>query len=129
MTLTQKLQDIHISGEYKQIMITWQVFETTDLGDILVKQIYSKILDPDDDISDFPEAIQRIAEIVWTDDVKSAWQQHLQRYPNSKDTVTTNAIVPTDSSNNMIAVCYDIVERRENIESEPENYNVGTIEI
>ena len=59
-----KLDNIEAVGEYKHI----QIREIKDDGGY-----HRRVLTPDQDVSSEVQEIQDKAELVWTDEVKTAW--------------------------------------------------------
>ena len=67
-------------------MATLKELTTTPRGHILVLETddadggnLRRVLDPDADVSGEVQEIQDLAELTWTDEVKSEWAAHLEK--------------------------------------------------
>jgi hypothetical protein len=70
---------IEVVGTYKHIQVREdkQIVEDST-GDVVVSGKWRRyVLSPDADISDQPADVQAIANAVWTDEVKAAYQEHV----------------------------------------------------
>jgi hypothetical protein len=73
------LDKIEIVGAFKSLQIRQdkQIVDE-DTGDIKANgQWHRYVLNPGDDISDQPSDVQAVANAVWTDEIKSAYVEHL----------------------------------------------------
>ncbi len=68
---------IEIVSDYKHLQIRTATVVKED-GKELSRSFHRKALTPDMDVSGESAEIQGIAAAVWTDEVKAAWQTHLE---------------------------------------------------
>lgn len=74
MTITKEttIDKIEIVGEFKQI----QIREKTDIiegENVISSSFHRRVVDLDADLTDYPQEIQDIANVIWTQAVKNAW--------------------------------------------------------
>lgn len=75
MALTKAITDdkIEIVGDYKALNIRTATIVSED-GTELSRSFHRRAISPDADISGESAEVQAVANAVWTDEVKAAWQ-------------------------------------------------------
>ena len=71
-----KIDQIEIVGDYKAIQVR-QATVVTDDGTELSRSFHRHVLSCDDDITGEDAEVQAVCNAVWTDEVKAAYQAHL----------------------------------------------------
>ena len=71
-----KIDQIEIVGDYKAIQVRTATVVTDD-GVELSRSFHRHVLSCDADISGEDEEVQAVCNAVWTDEVKAAYQAHL----------------------------------------------------
>ena len=66
---------IEIVGDYNHLNIRTATIISED-GTELSRSFHRRVITPDADVSGESDEIQRIAEAVWTSEVKTAWAAH-----------------------------------------------------
>jgi len=76
MALTKVItQDrLEIVGDHKQLHIRTATIIKED-GVEISKTFHRRVLNPDDDVSGESQEIQDITKAIWTDDIKSSWEE------------------------------------------------------
>ena len=79
MALTETIEydKIEIVGPYKHVQIRKATVIKKD-GKELTRAFNRHAVAPDQDISNEPDEIKAICNVVWTDEVKSAWSDYLK---------------------------------------------------
>ena len=87
ITIEEKWDKIEIVGEYKALQLRKKIIVKED-GDLLTNTNWRIALDCGTldaegnwsvtDLSSYPQEIQDVAAVVWTDAVKDAWKAHLE---------------------------------------------------
>ena len=74
MPLTKKssYDKIEVVGEYKAVQCRQKTTIYED-GSEISSSYHRHVLHPDSDISNEPDEVQDICNVVWTDAVKTAW--------------------------------------------------------
>ena len=82
MAITKATTDdkIEIVGDYKHLNIRTATVITED-GIELTRSFHRKVLTPEMDISGESAEIRGIADVVWTDAVKAAWETFKETLP------------------------------------------------
>lgn len=107
--IEEKIDQIFVSGEFRQIQMTIRQVETTELGDKIERALKTFIFDPDDDISHCPKILRDIADVAWTDEIKEQWANEMRRYPSLKNFYEEDILIPDDyEANSMIARVYTV---------------------
>lgn len=78
LTKQSKIAKIEVVGEYKAVQVAIDTIYF-DNGIPASKTRYRYVLHPGSDISTQDTEVQAICNLVWTDEVKSAWQNHLSK--------------------------------------------------
>jgi hypothetical protein len=81
MTITKEniIEKIEVVGEYKAIQIATDTIIKED-GSEISRSRHRKVIHPNilaDDLATEDSEVQSIANVVWTDAVKTAWQTKL----------------------------------------------------
>ena len=78
MAITKQttIEEIQVAGEYKQIFVL-EVTRILEDGVEISKSNHRTSYLPNEDISSLDPQIVNIANVVWTQDVKDAWQTQL----------------------------------------------------
>mgnify|MGYP005988818151 CR=1 FL=1 len=78
MAITKQttIEEIQVAGEYKQIFVL-EVTRILEDGVEISKSNHRTSYLPSEDISALDPQIVNIANVVWTQDVKDAWQTQL----------------------------------------------------
>jgi hypothetical protein len=78
MSITKQttIEEIQVAGEYKQIFVL-EVTRILEDGVEISKSNHRTSYLPSEDISLLDPQIVNIANVVWTQDVKDAWQTQL----------------------------------------------------
>ena len=71
-----KIDQIEIVGDYKAVQVR-QATVVTDDGVELSRSFHRHVLHPNSDISGEDAEVQAVCNAVWTDEVKAAYQTHL----------------------------------------------------
>jgi len=71
-----KIDQIEIVGDYKAVQVR-QATVVTDDGVELSRSFHRHVLNCDADISGEDSEVQSVCNAVWTDEVKAAYQTHL----------------------------------------------------
>ena len=71
-----KIDQIEIVGDYKAVQVRTATVVTDD-GVELSRSFHRHSLSCDADISEEDEEVQAVCNAVWTDEVKAAYQAHL----------------------------------------------------
>ena len=84
MALSKTIVDdkIEIVTEFKHLQVRTATIVAED-GTELSRSYHRKVFKSDMDVSGESDEIQGIAAVVWTDDVKSAWQTFNENQNNS----------------------------------------------
>tara|TARA_Y100000401_G_scaffold90513_1_gene76118 strand:+ start:447 stop:701 length:255 start_codon:yes stop_codon:yes gene_type:complete len=79
MALTETIEydKIEVVGPYKHVQIRKATVIKKD-GVELTRAFNRHAVAPDQDISNEPDEIKAICNVVWTDEVKSAWSDYLK---------------------------------------------------
>lgn len=78
-----KVDSIEIIGDYKIIQYRIATIVLEDNKQIS-KTFHRNTIAPDHDLKDIPKEVKDIAMFVWTDDIKSLYNLHLEDVNNSK---------------------------------------------
>tara|TARA_R100000234_G_scaffold17067_1_gene9306 strand:- start:47 stop:307 length:261 start_codon:yes stop_codon:yes gene_type:complete len=75
MSITKEIEiaKIEVVGQYKAIQVRTDTVIKED-GKEISRSLHRHVIHPDMDISDEDAEVQAIANVVWTDEVKSAWK-------------------------------------------------------
>lgn len=78
MALTKQttIQEIQVAGEYKQIFVL-EVTKILENGVEISKSNHRTSYLPSEDVSSLDPQISAIANVVWTQAIKDAWQTQL----------------------------------------------------
>ncbi len=78
MAITKQttIEEIQVAGEYKQIFVL-EVTRILEDGVEISKSNHRTSYLPNEDMSSLDPQIVNIANVVWTQDVKDAWQTQL----------------------------------------------------
>jgi len=76
LTKTTTIDSINIVGEFKTIFVK-EVTKITDGQELIAEKNHRYSYQPDTDISILPEEVQAVANLVWTQEVKDAFQASL----------------------------------------------------
>lgn len=78
MAITKQttIEEIQVAGEYKQIFVL-EVTKILEDGVEISKSNHRTSYLPSEDVSSLDSQIVGIANVVWTQDVKDAWQAQL----------------------------------------------------
>ena len=81
MTITKEniIEKIEVVGEYKAIQIATDTIIKED-GSEISRSRHRKVIHPNilaDDLATEDSEVQSIANVVWTDAIKTAWQNKL----------------------------------------------------
>tara|TARA_Y100000356_G_scaffold107447_1_gene93540 strand:- start:82 stop:342 length:261 start_codon:yes stop_codon:yes gene_type:complete len=79
ITKTTEVDKIEVVGEYKAIQVRTATIIKEDDTEIS-KTFGRHVIHPHMDISGETAEVQAVANAVWTDDVKAAWQTHQDNY-------------------------------------------------
>ena len=79
MALTETIEydKIEIVGPYKHVQIRKATVIKKD-GTELARSFNRHAVAPDQDISKEPDEMKAVCNAVWTDEVKTAWSDHLK---------------------------------------------------
>ena len=82
MAITKQttIEEIQVAGEYKQIFVLEVTKILEDGVEISSKNHRTSYL-PSEDVSSLDPQIVAIANAAWTQEVKNAWQAHLDSIP------------------------------------------------
>ena len=85
MALTKETQigRIEVVGEYKIVQVRTDTVVFED-GNELSRKYHRHSLTPDADISNEHSEVQAVCNAVWTQDVKDAYQTHINNHPESE---------------------------------------------
>ena len=74
MALTKEIKydKVEIVGEYKAVQCREATVISED-GQEISRSFHRHVLTPDSDISGVPQEVQDICNVVWTDEIKTAW--------------------------------------------------------
>lgn len=78
-----KVDSIEIIGDYKIIQYRIATIVLEDNKQIS-KTFHRNTIAPNDDLQEIPKEVKDIAMFVWTDDIKSLYNLHLEDVNNSK---------------------------------------------
>ncbi len=81
ITKQKTIEEIQVSGEYKQIFVL-EVTKVLEDGVEISKSNHRTSYLPSEDISLLDPQIVAIANAAWTQEVKDAWQSHLDSIPS-----------------------------------------------
>ena len=75
MSITKEIEiaKIEVVGQYKAVQVRTDTVIKED-GKEISRSPHRHVIHPDMDISDEDAEVQAIANVVWTDEVKSAWK-------------------------------------------------------
>ena len=76
ITKEVKYDKLEVVGEYKMIQCREATIITED-GVEISRSFHRHVLNPDDDVSGEPQEVQDICNVVWTDEIKTAWTEKL----------------------------------------------------
>ena len=76
LTKTTTIDSINIVGEFKTIFVK-EVTKITDGEELVAEKTHRSSYQPDTNISTLPEEVQAVANLVWTQEVKDAFQASL----------------------------------------------------
>tara|TARA_R100000278_G_scaffold109748_1_gene86820 strand:+ start:298 stop:558 length:261 start_codon:yes stop_codon:yes gene_type:complete len=82
MAITKQttIEEIQVAGEYKQLFIL-EVTKILEDGVEISRSNHRTSYLPNEDISSLDPQIVAIADAAWTQEVKDAWQAHLDSIP------------------------------------------------
>ena len=74
MTITKEIEydKVEVVGEFKAVQCR-KATVIKENGEELTTKYSRYVLHPDSDISNEPQEVQDICNVVWTDEVKAAW--------------------------------------------------------
>lgn len=75
ITKEVKYDKVEVVGDYKAVQCREATVISED-GVEISRSFNRHVLHPDDDISDEPQEVQDICNVVWTDAVKTTWATH-----------------------------------------------------
>ena len=79
ITKTTEIAKIEVVGEYKAVQVRTATVIKED--DVEISRTFSRhVLHPHMDISSEDTEVQAVANAVWTDSVKAAWQTYQDNY-------------------------------------------------
>tara|TARA_R100001530_G_C4258145_1_gene139741 strand:- start:37 stop:306 length:270 start_codon:yes stop_codon:yes gene_type:complete len=78
LTKEQKLEKYDIGVDYKDITLL-ETVSIKDDGKVVSASSTHRILCPGDDVSSESDEIKSLAEFLWTDEVKKAWEEHMKK--------------------------------------------------
>ena len=76
ITKEVKYDKVEVVGEYKAVQCREATIITED-GVEISRSFHRHVLQPDSDISGEPQEVQDICNVVWTDEIKTAWTEKL----------------------------------------------------
>jgi len=76
ITKTNEIAKIEVVGEYKHIQVRTDIIIKED-GNEISRTAHRVAYTPDQDISSEDAEVQAVANAVWTDAVKTAWENKL----------------------------------------------------
>jgi hypothetical protein len=74
---------IEVVGKYKLVQVRTDTVIIED-GNELSRKYHRHSLTPDADISNEHSEVQAVCNAVWTQDVKDAYQTHINNHPESE---------------------------------------------
>ena len=76
ITKEVKYDKVEVVGDYKAVQCREATVISED-GVEISRSFNRHVLHPDEDISDEPQEVQDICNVVWTDAIKPAWAEKL----------------------------------------------------
>ena len=76
ITKEVKYDKVEVVGDYKVIQCREATIIIED-GKEISRSFHRHVLQPDYDISGEPQEVQDICNVVWTDEIKTAWTEKL----------------------------------------------------
>ena len=76
ITKEVKYDKVEVVGDYKMIQCREATIIIED-GKEISRSFHRHVLQPDSDISGEPQEVQDICNVVWTDEIKTAWTEKL----------------------------------------------------
>ncbi len=85
MAITKETQigKIEVVGKYKAVQVRTDTVIIED-GNELSRKYHRHSLTPDANISNEHSEVQAVCNAVWTQDVKDAYQTHINNHPESE---------------------------------------------
>ena len=80
ITKTTEIAKIEVVGEYKAVQVKTDTVIKED-GKEISRSAHRHVLHPDMDISSEDSEVQAVANAVWTDSVKAAWNTYKDSNP------------------------------------------------
>ena len=80
ITKQKTIEEIQVAGEYKQLFVL-EVTKILEDGIEISRSNHRTSYLPNEDISSLDSQIVAIANTAWTQEVKDAWQAHLDSMP------------------------------------------------
>ena len=82
MALTKEIKQdkIEVVGDYRAVQVRTATVVKED-GVELSRSFHRHVLQPDSDISGEPQEVQDVCNAVWTDEIKSAWEEKQNSLP------------------------------------------------
>lgn len=83
MAITKETSNetIEVSGQYKIIGVK-KITTILEDGNVISKSNYRTTYTPDTDVSTLDSDVAEIANVVWTQAIKDAWQTYLDSIPS-----------------------------------------------
>ena len=82
ITKTTEIAKIEVVGEYKAVQVRTDTVIKEDDKEIS-RSAHRHVLHPDTDISSEDAEVQAVANAVWTDSVKAAWNTYKDSNPGA----------------------------------------------
>ena len=76
ITKEVKYDKVEVVGDYKVVQCREATIIIED-GKEISRSYHRHVLQPDSDISGEPQEVQDICNVVWTDEIKTAWTEKL----------------------------------------------------
>ena len=86
-----KIDRIEIVGEYKNLQVREKI-SILENGKEISSSFHRYILSPEHDLNNQTDEIKKICEVVWTDEIKTAYTMHIKQCDeNLKQLIDTDS--------------------------------------
>ena len=75
LTKENKIEKIEIVGDYKAIQVKTATIVKED-GETISVSYDRKVLHPDSDMTNEDQEVKDVSNVVWTDEIKTAWSDY-----------------------------------------------------
>jgi hypothetical protein len=100
MRTEDQVTEIIVIGDFDHVQCSVTTTTTDDLGNITKETRILRTINPGDDTSEYPEKVQRVCELVHTEELIVKWNEFLTKYPNAGEQYDRDVTPP--SSNTLV---------------------------